>query len=43
MKFAVLALLGLATLEEVVANDVAKHHKHHHKHHKHHKKHHNQG
>lgn len=34
MKFAVLALLGMATLEEVAA----KHHKHHH-HHKHHKKH----
>ena len=34
MKFAVLALLGMATLEEVAA----KHHKHHHHHHKHHKK-----
>ena len=33
MKFAVLALLGLVTLEEVAA----KHHKHHH-HHKHHRK-----
>jgi hypothetical protein len=34
MKFAVLALLGLVTLEEVAA----KHHKHHHKHHHHHEK-----
>ena len=34
MKFAVLALLGMATLEEIEA----KHHKHHKKHH-HHKHH----
>jgi len=33
MKFATLALLGFATIEEMNA----KHHKHHHKHHKHHK------